>query len=563
MVAEDDETSKDKEIDKLMALLSLSIDNVDRARENVGSSMVQKSRIQNYNCKEFGHVARVCQKPKRAKDVAYHREKMLLCKQEEAGIQLNAEQADWRNDTDDDELEDQELEAHYMYMAQLQEVSPDAADSVPIFDDEPLQKQSKPVHDTYPIEQDAQNVIIDSLDMSYDRVEIDQNDDDNDHAKECVVVTVSLANRDAVSTACENKIFVFDEKFPALDSIPSLEVIRPYVTSPSLSIPVSCTSFGHDIKRRVKVNVGFFDMHIPNVASYLKVRGASSCDVGVSKKNMSEYSTSCPSALGSSLRESSSFGMISINITSPSSSLVQKSSAMGDGRTNPSDSKIQLNLRTFLVRNKIDGSGGIEELEWLSGLSLSSSSFSLVLSLRESLCSLGWIVMALIELCFYVEHCGSIVSVPAIRLVMAFNTVSTLLVISLCCCLKSALNLDSLAYGSGSNRWVGTGVIEIVLLRIKGIPLTSRFIGTRGCVFNEGLFGIFHEILSVVGTTADFTRSSDFVHLGFFGVEVTKLTTCWLVNNLSCDGIDMVIKDLDLEPKDVIAEFADLFGGKN
>nr|GFD07745.1 hypothetical protein [Tanacetum cinerariifolium] len=50
------------------------------------------------------------------------------------------EQADWRDDTDDDELEDQELEAHYMYIAQLQEVSPDAANSVPIFDAEPLQK---------------------------------------------------------------------------------------------------------------------------------------------------------------------------------------------------------------------------------------------------------------------------------------------------------------------------------------------------------------------------------------------------------------------------------------
>nr|GEU43342.1 putative ribonuclease H-like domain-containing protein [Tanacetum cinerariifolium] len=130
------------------------------------------------------------------------REKMLLCKQEEAGIQLNAEQADWRDDTDDDELEYQEMEAHYMYMAQLQEVSPDAADSGPIFDDEPLQRvsnndhynvfamksehpeQSIYVHDTYPIEQDAQNVIIDSLDMSYDREEIDQNDDDNDLANE-------------------------------------------------------------------------------------------------------------------------------------------------------------------------------------------------------------------------------------------------------------------------------------------------------------------------------------------------------------------------------------------
>nr|GEU64347.1 hypothetical protein [Tanacetum cinerariifolium] len=44
-------------------------------------------------------------------------------------------------DDPDDEFEDQELEAHYMYMAQIQEVNPDVADdSGPIFDTEPLQK---------------------------------------------------------------------------------------------------------------------------------------------------------------------------------------------------------------------------------------------------------------------------------------------------------------------------------------------------------------------------------------------------------------------------------------
>nr|GEW28555.1 hypothetical protein [Tanacetum cinerariifolium] len=235
MIADDDEMSKDKEIDKLMALISLSfkkiykptnnnlrtslntsranhdnslminrgtgydnqrLGNVVGTRETVGTMVVQNSGIQCYNCKEFGHVAREFQKPKRVKDAAYHREKMLLCKQEEARIQLNAEQADWRDDTDD-ESEDQELKAHYMYMAQIQEVSPDAANSGPIFDAEPLQKvsnddnynvfsiksehpgQSKYVHDTYLIEQDEYNPIIDSLDMSYDREQIAQNDDDD------------------------------------------------------------------------------------------------------------------------------------------------------------------------------------------------------------------------------------------------------------------------------------------------------------------------------------------------------------------------------------------------
>ncbi|GJT32222.1 retrovirus-related pol polyprotein from transposon TNT 1-94 [Tanacetum coccineum] len=237
----DDALSKEKEIDKLMALISLSfkkiykptnnnlrtssntsranqdntprinrgtgydnqrVVNVAGARENVGTHVVQKSGIQCYNCKEYGHVSRECHKPKRAKDAAYHKEKMLLCKQEEAGFQLNAEQADWKDDTND-EPEDQELEAYYLYMAQIQEVTPDAVDNFgPIFDAEPLQKvqndddnynvfandrehpmQPESVNDTYSVEQDEHNIIIDSLDMSYDREQDDQ-DDDDDLAKE-------------------------------------------------------------------------------------------------------------------------------------------------------------------------------------------------------------------------------------------------------------------------------------------------------------------------------------------------------------------------------------------
>nr|GFC77406.1 hypothetical protein [Tanacetum cinerariifolium] len=191
--------------------------NVAGDRETVGSSMVQKSRIQCYNYKEYGHVARECQKPKKAKDAAYHREKMLLCKQEEAGIQLNAEQADWKDDTDD-ESDDQELEAHYMYMAKNQEVSPDVVDSGPIFDTELEQKvqnddhydvfaiecqhleQSEFAHNTYLLKQDAQNVSIESVDMIYDSEQIDQNDEDVDLAKE------HFKNKNKSLTEANNKL---------------------------------------------------------------------------------------------------------------------------------------------------------------------------------------------------------------------------------------------------------------------------------------------------------------------------------------------------------------------
>nr|GEY46769.1 hypothetical protein [Tanacetum cinerariifolium] len=65
--------------------------NVVRAREKVGSPVVQQTGIQCFNCKEFGHFAKECRKPKRIKDFAYHKEKMLMCNQAEQGVPLQAE----------------------------------------------------------------------------------------------------------------------------------------------------------------------------------------------------------------------------------------------------------------------------------------------------------------------------------------------------------------------------------------------------------------------------------------------------------------------------------------
>nr|GFB68154.1 hypothetical protein [Tanacetum cinerariifolium] len=120
-------------------------------------------------------------------------------------FQLNAEQADWRDDIDD-EPEDQELETHYLYMAHIQEVTSDAADNyVPIFDAEPLQKvqndndnynlfandsehheQPEYTNDTYLREHGDTNITINPLDMSNNEGETDQDEDENKNlAKEC------------------------------------------------------------------------------------------------------------------------------------------------------------------------------------------------------------------------------------------------------------------------------------------------------------------------------------------------------------------------------------------
>ncbi|GJV91149.1 retrovirus-related pol polyprotein from transposon TNT 1-94 [Tanacetum coccineum] len=131
------QAQKDKEMQKYMALHCKGIrrsTNQPKQRSELlksretrmwillqGGQVVQQSGIQCFNCKEFGHFAKEYRNPKRVKDSTYHKEKMLLCKQADKGVQLQAEQSDWLADTDE-EIDEQELEAHYSYMAKIQEV---------------------------------------------------------------------------------------------------------------------------------------------------------------------------------------------------------------------------------------------------------------------------------------------------------------------------------------------------------------------------------------------------------------------------------------------------------
>nr|GFC20084.1 hypothetical protein [Tanacetum cinerariifolium] len=134
------------------------------------------------------HFAKECRKPKRVKDSAYHKKKMLLCKK--------AEQ----------EIDEQELEAHYSYTVKIQEV-PSANTGT---DSEPVEyvqnkvgynvfannlqhaEQSESVSNTCLVETDDSNVIPDSPDMCEDDIQNEQNDVESDDER--VVLANLIAN---------------------------------------------------------------------------------------------------------------------------------------------------------------------------------------------------------------------------------------------------------------------------------------------------------------------------------------------------------------------------------
>ncbi|GKF22535.1 hypothetical protein Tco_0074857, partial [Tanacetum coccineum] len=147
VVVDDKASAKEKEIDKLMALISMSFKKIYKP---TNKSLKTLSNTRNTNVDNTPRSNR------------------------------------GTGDDTDDEPKDQELEAQYMYMATIQEVIPDAANnSGPIFDTEPLQKvhnsdedynvfanerqhpkQPESINDTYLVEQCDTNITFDSSDMS-------------------------------------------------------------------------------------------------------------------------------------------------------------------------------------------------------------------------------------------------------------------------------------------------------------------------------------------------------------------------------------------------------------
>nr|GEZ03028.1 hypothetical protein [Tanacetum cinerariifolium] len=160
--------SKEKEIDKLMALISILFKKIYKPTNNNLRTSSNTSRANQDNSLRIN------------RGTGYDNQRVVNV----AGAREN--------------VGTQELEAHYIYMAQIQEVTLDVADnSRPIFDNEPLQKaqndddnynvfdndrehpeQLDSVNDTYVEEQGDTNITIDSMDMCNNGGTVDQDDDD-------------------------------------------------------------------------------------------------------------------------------------------------------------------------------------------------------------------------------------------------------------------------------------------------------------------------------------------------------------------------------------------------
>ncbi|GJX46839.1 hypothetical protein Tco_0272029 [Tanacetum coccineum] len=204
MVAEDDALSKEKNIDKLMALIFLSFKKNYKPTNNNNLQTSSNTSRENQD-----------NTPRINRGTGYDNQRPVNV----ARARENVEQADWRDDIDD-EPKDQELEAHYLYMAQVQEVTPDAVDnSGPIFDAEPLQKvqndydnynvcandrehpdQPESVNNINVDKQGDTNITTDSLDMSNNGEQANQ-DENEDLARE----------RDLLASLIEKLKYEIDE----------------------------------------------------------------------------------------------------------------------------------------------------------------------------------------------------------------------------------------------------------------------------------------------------------------------------------------------------------------
>nr|GEX03850.1 hypothetical protein [Tanacetum cinerariifolium] len=172
-----EQPQKDKDMQKNLALIAKNFKKLYKPTKN---NLRTSSNTKNKNVDNFPrlHVSQ-------GKDVAVK------------DVSLQAEQFDWLADTDK-EIDEQELEAHYSYMAKIQERQ--------------HFEQPESTSNTCLVEKDDINVIPDSPDMCNNDIQIDQNVEDERAALAYLIVNLKLDNpgesnsiRDSCLIALQNK----------------------------------------------------------------------------------------------------------------------------------------------------------------------------------------------------------------------------------------------------------------------------------------------------------------------------------------------------------------------
>ncbi|GJU22919.1 hypothetical protein Tco_1156261 [Tanacetum coccineum] len=176
VISDEEDTPREKDIKKLMALISPHFKKIYKPTNN---NLKTSLNTMNKN---------VDNTPRSDKQTGYDRQTRPYENQRAITIVGNRENVGTLVVQDlDEESDDQELEAHYVYMAKIQEVTQSAdADNGPILDKEPLEKvhpnddynmfasqrqhtkQPESINDTYVLEKDDSNITPNLLDMFND-----------------------------------------------------------------------------------------------------------------------------------------------------------------------------------------------------------------------------------------------------------------------------------------------------------------------------------------------------------------------------------------------------------
>nr|GEU73649.1 hypothetical protein [Tanacetum cinerariifolium] len=167
-----EQAQRDNDMQKNLALIAKYFKKIYKPTNRTQNILKLQEQECGYDSTEYGHFAKECRKLKRVKDFAYHKEKMILCKQAEQGVPLKQNSMIADSGTDSEPVEQVQNEARYNVFANHLQHS----------------EQSESVSNTCLVETDDSNATTDLPDMCEDDIQNEQNDVESDDER------VALAN---------------------------------------------------------------------------------------------------------------------------------------------------------------------------------------------------------------------------------------------------------------------------------------------------------------------------------------------------------------------------------